>query len=159
MDTASCTCVTARLWTVPRFTDMRTLWRAIVRTIFWSYERGSWPYDLAVILIIVFVLVTPTHWFHDQPQSTVVFASKVQLQNENPAKKTHTNPQDATALPVDKRAARATPELERETHDILARTVDELKDQTFQVVHIEPVSAQDGSILYYDVTVHPSPLM
>ena len=47
----------------------------------------------------------------------------------------------------------------RETHDILARTVDELKDQTFQVVHIEPVSAQDGSILYYDVTVHPSPLM
>jgi len=26
-------------------------------------------------------------------------------------------------------------------------------------VHIEPVSAQDGSILYYDVTVHPSPLM
>jgi hypothetical protein len=159
MDTASCTCVTARLWTVPRFTDMRTLWRAIVRTVFWSYERGSWPYDLAVILIIIFVLVTPTHWFHDQPQSTVVFASKVQLQSENPANQTHTYRLDATALPVDKRAARATPELERETHDILARTVDELKDQTFQVVHIEPVSAQDGSILYYDVTVHPSPLM
>jgi hypothetical protein len=144
---------------VPRFTDMRTVWRAIVRTIFWSYERGSWPYDLAVVLIVLFVLVTPTHWFHDQPQSTAAFVSKVQLQSEDPARQTHTYRLDASALPAEKRAARATPELERETHDILARTVDELKDQTFQVVHIEPVSAQDGSILYYDVTVHPSPLM
>jgi hypothetical protein len=138
---------------------MRTLWQGIVRTIFWSYERGSWPYDLAVILIIIFVLITPTRWFHDQPQATVAFASKVQLQSEDAATQTHTYRLDATALPVEKRATRATPELERETHDILARTVDDLKDQTFQVVHIEPVSAQDGSVLYYDVTVHPSPLM
>jgi hypothetical protein len=149
----------ARLWTARRFTDMRTLWRGIVRTIFWSYERGSWPYDLAVILIILFVLVTPSHWFHDQPQATAAFASKVQLQSEDPASQTHTYRVDATVLAPEKRTTRATPELERETHDILARTVAELKDQTFQVVHIEPVSAQDGSILYYDVTVHPSPLM
>ncbi len=149
----------ARLWTVRRFTDMRTLWRAIVRTIFWSYERGSWPYDLAVILIVVFVLVTPSRWFHDQPQTAAAFASKVQLESEDPASQTHTYRLDASALAPEKRATRATPELERETHDILARTVAELKDQTFQVVHIEPVSAQDGSILYYDVTVHPSPLM
>jgi hypothetical protein len=138
---------------------MRTLWRGIVRTIFWSYERGSWPYDLAVILIIIFVLVTPTRWFHDQPQATTAFGSKVQLESQDPANQTHTYRLDATALPAEKRTTRATPELERETHDILARTVDELKDQTFQVIHIEPVSAQDGSILYYDVTVHPSPLM
>jgi hypothetical protein len=148
-----------RLWTAPRFTDMRTLWRAIVRTIFWSFERGSWPYDLAVILIVLFVLVTPSRWFHDQPQLSAAIGSKVQLQSEDPASQTHTYRLDATVLPAAKRAARATPELERETHDILARTVAELKDQTFQVIHIEPVSAQDGSILYYDVTVHPSPLM
>jgi hypothetical protein len=138
---------------------MRTLWRGIVRTIFWSYERGSWPYDLAVILIVVFVLVTPTHWFHDQPQVSAAFGSKVQLQSEDPASQTHTYRVDATVLAPEKRTTRATPELERETHDILARTVAELKDQTVQVIHIEPVSAQDGSILYYDVTVHPSPLM
>jgi hypothetical protein len=149
----------AKLWTARRFTDMRTLWRGIVRTIFWSHERGSWPYDLAVILIVVFVLVTPTHWFHDQPQVSAAFGSKVQLQSEDPASQTHTYRVDATVLAPEKRTTRATPELERETHDILARTVAELKDQTFQVVHIEPVSAQDGSILYYDVTVHPTPLM
>ena len=138
---------------------MRTLWRGITRTIFWSYERGSWPYDLAVILIVLFVLVTPTRWFHDQSQETSLWGSKVQLQSEDPSRNTHSYRLDATALPVEKRANHATPELERETHDILARTVDDLKDQTFQVVHIEPGSAPDGSIVYYDVTVHPSPLM
>jgi hypothetical protein len=38
------------------------------RIFFWSYERGTWQYDAAVILILVFVLATPTRWFHDQPQ-------------------------------------------------------------------------------------------
>ena len=47
---------------------MRTLWRGIVRTIFWSYDRGTWPYDLMVVVIVVFVLLTPRSWFHDQPQ-------------------------------------------------------------------------------------------
>src|SRR6266478_1380399 len=39
----------------------------LYRTFFWSYERGSWQYDVAVILILVFVF-TPKNWFHDQPQ-------------------------------------------------------------------------------------------
>jgi len=39
----------------------------LYRTFFWSYERGSWQYDIAVILILVFVF-TPKSWFHDQPQ-------------------------------------------------------------------------------------------
>src|SRR5215510_715640 len=37
------------------------------RIFFWSYERGSWQYDLAVIAILVFVLLTPGRWFRDQP--------------------------------------------------------------------------------------------
>ena len=47
------------------------------------------------------------------------------------------------------------PELERETHDILGRTVDDLKGHTFQVQRIDPVRSGDGPVLYYDVTVHP----
>ena len=38
------------------------------RMFFWSYERGTWQYDVAVILILVFVLLTPRRWFRDQPQ-------------------------------------------------------------------------------------------
>ncbi len=134
---------------------MRALWQGIVRTIFWSYERGSWPYDVVVIVIVLFVLATPPHWFHDQPQVSAFASSKVQFRSQDFAGQTRTYRMDASVLPVDKRASSETPELERETHDILARTVDDLRDQSFQVVRIEPVRSKDGSIASYDVTVHP----
>ena len=46
---------------------MRTIWRIFLRTVFWSFERGTWPYDIAVAVIVVFVLLSPRSWFHDQP--------------------------------------------------------------------------------------------
>jgi hypothetical protein len=134
---------------------MRALWQRIVRTIFWSYERGSWPYDVVVLVIVLFVLATPPHWFHDQPQVSAFANSKVQFRSQDFAGQTRTYRMDASVLPLEKRASSETPELERETHDILARTVDDLRDQSFQVLRIEPVRSQDGSIASYDVTVHP----
>ena len=47
---------------------MTGLGQILSRTVFWSYERGSWQYDVAVILILVFVLLTPRGWVRDQPQ-------------------------------------------------------------------------------------------
>src|SRR5260221_8556167 len=47
--------------------DMASLSQILSRTFFWSYERGTWQYDLAVILILVFVLLTPRNLFHDKP--------------------------------------------------------------------------------------------
>jgi hypothetical protein len=134
---------------------MRALWQGIVRTVFWSYERGSWPYDVLVIVIVLFVLGTPSRWFHDQPQVSAFASSRVQFRSQDFAGQTRTYRIDASVLPIEKRASSASPELERETHDILARTVDDLQDQSFQVVHIEPVRSKDGSIVSYDVTVHP----
>lgn len=134
---------------------MRTLWRGLVRTIFWSYERGSWPYDLMVVAIVLFVLLTPRSWFQDQQQTTSLASSDVQLVSEDSTNHTHTYRLDAMILPLEKRTSRATPELERETHDILGRTVEELKGQTFQVRRIDPVRAEDGKVVYYDVTVKP----
>jgi hypothetical protein len=133
---------------------MKKLWRGLVGTIFWSYERGSWPYDAMVISILAFVLITPRSWFHDQPQSSPLDDSGVQLLNLDPEGQTRTYRLDAKLLAPPKRASRTTPELERETHDILSENVDDLKGRTFQVLHINPVRADDGSIQSYDVTVH-----
>lgn len=47
---------------------MAGLGQILNRVFFWSYDRGTWQYDAAVILILIFVLATPTRWFHDQPQ-------------------------------------------------------------------------------------------
>ena len=124
-------------------------------TVFWSHERGSWPYDLMVVAILAFVLLTPRSWFHDEPQSNPFDNPGVQLINQDTVGKTRTYRLDATLLAPQKRASRTTPELERETHDILGRNVGDLKGRTFQVVRINSVRGGDGTIQSYDVTVHP----
>ena len=132
---------------------MRKLGQGIVRTIFWSYERGSWPYDVMVLAIVAFVLLTPRSWFHDQPQLTDAGSVGVQLVSQGSTDKTRTYRLDASMLSPEKRATRSTPELERETHDILGRRVQELKQQRFRVVQIDPTLSWDGSVLYYSVTI------
>jgi len=134
---------------------MRSLWRGIVRVVFWSYERGSWPYDLLVIAIIIFVLASPRSWFHDRPQSGAAVSASVELVSEDSDGQTRTYRVAAAALSPEKRSAKPTPELERETHAILGRSVDDLKGRTFQVLRIDPVIAPDGSVSYYDVMIHP----
>jgi hypothetical protein len=133
---------------------MEKLRQGFVRTVFWSYERGSWPYDLMVLAIIVFVLVTPRKWFHDQPRSDEFVDSAVQLQSQNPLNQARTYRLDARMLSPEKRAVRSTPELEREVHDILGRNVPDLEDQTFQILQIDPIRSNSGSVIYYDITVH-----
>jgi len=39
----------------------------VSRAVFWSYERGSWQYDIICAVIFAFVVLTPRSWFHDRP--------------------------------------------------------------------------------------------
>jgi uncharacterized membrane protein YkvA (DUF1232 family) len=39
----------------------RILWNAF----FWTYERTTWQYDIMVIAILAFVLLTPPDWLND----------------------------------------------------------------------------------------------
>jgi hypothetical protein len=141
------------LLSIPSFTEMRKLWRGIVNTVFWSYERGSWPYDVLVALILIFLLATPRRWFKDGPRPTVPASSQVQLISENDSGSEATYRVDARLLPADKRATKTTPELERGTHDILVRTVPALEGRTFQVQRIDFVNSNEGAVLDYDVTI------
>lgn len=134
---------------------MRSFWRSVGRIVFWSYERGSWPYDVMVITILLFVLVSPRKWFRDEPQASVLASAAIQMVSQDSGSETRVYRLDAKALPPQKRVAKSTPELERETHDILGRTAGDLKDKTFQVVRIDPALSSDGSVLYYEVTVRP----
>jgi hypothetical protein len=137
-----------------RTSQMGRLWQGIASTVFWSYDRGSWPYDLLIVAILVFVLATPRSWFSDEPRESLIASSSVHLVSADEGSRTLTYRLDAEALSRDKRTARPTPELVREAHDILGRTVVDLRDRTFQVVRIDAARAVDGSVLYYDVIVH-----
>ena len=46
---------------------LRKLGAAIYRGLFWTYERGTWQYDVMVALILAFIFLTPRGWFNDQP--------------------------------------------------------------------------------------------
>jgi hypothetical protein len=37
------------------------------RAVFWSYERGSWQYDIICAVILAFIFLTPRTWFRDRP--------------------------------------------------------------------------------------------
>ena len=50
---------------------LRTLGSTIAlvakRSVFWSYERGSWQYDVIVLAILAFIFISPRAWFNDRP--------------------------------------------------------------------------------------------
>jgi hypothetical protein len=129
-------------------TEMRTLWLILVRTIFWSYERGTWQYDIAVLAIVLFVLLTPRRWFHDEPQvGGPEEAGKVLLVSDTGTARTYRV--DAQALAPPKR----TPELASDLHGALQKAVPELQGKRFTILRIEVVRNAGGAVTAYDVQV------
>jgi len=51
--------------------SLESVWEKIklvlVRSVFWSYERGSWQYDIICVVILAFLFLLPRSWFRDRP--------------------------------------------------------------------------------------------
>lgn len=128
-------------------------WRLLGRILFWSYERGSLPYDLAVLAILAFVLLSPRRWFHDQPDSGPPTAtSAITFVGQQAGDGRRIYRLDPSLLAP----ARYTPELERQVHQALQQNVADLHGRTFEIVQIQPELASDGSVRAYLVTIKPS---
>jgi len=126
---------------------MASLGQILSRTFFWSYERGTWQYDLAVILILVFALLTPRGWFHDRPQSgSPVTPGQVQLisQDGNHLKYRV----DARILAPPTRLA-----LQNDLHTALQEALPELRKGNFSISNIEPLRDEQGTVIAYQVEV------
>lgn len=133
---------------------MRTIWRILVRTIFWSFERGTWPYDIAVALIVIFVLLSPRSWFHDEPPiGPVPDAAKVELLDADVSDGTRTYRVSAKLLLSSAKIPES--KLELELHEAVRQNVGTLQKSRFEIVRIEPIRGDDGSIVYYDVSIKP----
>jgi len=118
------------------------------RIFFWSYERGSWQYDLAVIAILVFVLLTPGRWFHDQPTRGVPSAvAQVELVNQ--AGNTLTYKVDARILTPPEQM----PQLQNDLHRALQRSDSNLRNGRFEITNIEALRDEQGAVIAYQVTL------
>jgi hypothetical protein len=42
---------------------MKFIFSTLKKTLFWSYERGSWQYDVMCVLILAFIFLTPNSFF------------------------------------------------------------------------------------------------
>lgn len=57
---------------------MSRVWRTIKGYLFWTYDRGSFHYDVMVTLILVFIFVAPRFIdFKDQPTPPAAHRSDV----------------------------------------------------------------------------------
>jgi hypothetical protein len=119
------------------------------RTFLWTYERGTWQYDVAVVLILIFVLLTPRRWFNEQPQlGPTPYPGEVQHL---------ASPAGVDAYRVDARLLAPpiqTPALENDLHNALKKTLPELSNGRFKISKIDPVRDASGTVVAYDVEVH-----
>jgi hypothetical protein len=75
----------------------------VKRLIFWDIRRTTWPYDLVVGLILIFIFATPRDFFHDQPKPSSV----VLLSSGKSADQVFIATDLLEAIPQSQRAARA----------------------------------------------------
>ena len=132
--------------------DMRTLWRAIKRVLFWSYERGTWQYDIAVIGIALFVLFSPiVIRYNDQPPVGPSPSQALIELRSMAAGQIATYRVDARLLASPLR----TPELEHDLHQTVQKNVQDLHQGRFQILRIEPIHGEGDTVAYYDVMIKP----
>jgi hypothetical protein len=132
--------------------DMRTLWRDLRRVIFWSYERGTIPYDIAVIAIVLFVFFSPRFiHFNDQPPvGPSTSQAMIQLRSVAVGQ-VATYRIDARLLATPIR----TPELEHDLHQTVQKNIEDYRSGRFEILQIDPIRSEDGTVAYYDVSVKP----
>jgi len=117
------------------------------RTLFWSYERGSWQYDVAVILILFFVF-SPKSWFHDQPQVGLPVNS-TQVEFVSKSGEVEVYRIDSRALAPPER----TPALQNELHNALQKAGAGLQDGRFSIGKIEALRDASGNVIAYQVEI------
>jgi hypothetical protein len=126
---------------------MASLGQMLYRTFFWSYERGSWQYDVAVALILIFVF-TPRSWFRDQPQVGLP-ATAAQVEQLSRSAGTEVYRVDARVLAPPER----TPALSNDLHNALQRARPDLSDGRFSIGKIEPLRDENGNVIAYRVQI------
>lgn len=123
--------------------------------VLWSYERGTFPYDVMCAAILLFVFLTPGSVFHDQPAPATTPA-------ESSAGQDVSYTRDEQGQWLFFISARLIPPGQDETHlTQTARTrIEKILNKPFVVADIKPVVSAGGETVGYSVwlsTTGPDP--
>ena len=114
---------------------------AVHRGLFWTYERGTWQYDIMVILILAFIFLTPRAWFRDRPVPPLQ-AADIVLVLDDPALKVY-----------QLRAKLLKPEADGSVARSAQRVLETHTGKAVEVVRVEPAMDARGQVVSYAVWV------
>ena len=117
----------------------------VTRTILWSYERGTWQYDLLVLAILAFIFLTPRAWFQDRPTLQLTDLRH----NQGFVEMGHG--QEGWTYLVDARLVDSL--APRKTEDAIRETLRERLNKPFTLKSFEPIRDQNNVILGYRVLI------
>jgi hypothetical protein len=130
---------------------MAGLGTILKRTFFWAYERGTWQYDVAVAIILIFVFL-PRGWFHDEPLVGLSANAPGQVAlvagTEKSGRQTYRVDARVLAPPEQ------TPALQNDLHNALKKALPDLRNGRFSIAKIEPVRDEQGTVIAYQVEIH-----
>lgn len=121
--------------------------------VLWSYNRGTFPYDVMCAAILLFVFLTPGSVFHDQPSpAPVAPAGSQDISFTRVEEGKWVFFVSARLIPPGQDEARLTP---------TARTqIEKILSQPFEVADIKPVVSGNGETVGHSVwlnTTGPDP--
>lgn len=131
---------------------MSTIRQGIERVVFWSYERGTWQYDVAVISIVLFVFFSPRiiHYNDQPPVGPPPSQAMIELRSKEPGQiATYRVDARLIASPI------PTPELEHDLHETVQKNIQDFRQGHFEIVRIEPIHGEGDTVAYYDVSIKP----
>jgi hypothetical protein len=111
---------------------------ALRRFVLWEYSRGSWQYDVMVILILAFIFLTPRAWFRDYPRPASIVMIEGHAGND-----VWIAPELLAAVPPSERLQRA------------ARLVQDKFGKDTAVIRVQPILDPEGEITGYMAQVRP----
>ena len=118
------------------------------RIFFWSFERGSWQYDLAVIGILIFVFFMPRRWLRDQPETSLPSqAQQIELLSTSGSQSAYRV--DARVLTPPEQM----PQLQNELHRALQKNLPDLQNGRFEILNIEAQRDEHGAVVAYQVSL------
>jgi len=122
-----------------------SLWRRFRQTVrgflLWRHERGSWQYDVMVVLILLFVFGTPRAWFRDLPLTPVGVGMEIRVLQKSGDTTRYRIPANLLWQYGDSPEAGA--------RVLLAPR----HSKPFTITGIVPVEDDAGAIVWYDVWV------
>ncbi len=119
---------------------MRRVWQTISNFIWWSYDRGSIPYDIMVTLIVLFIFLAPLRInFKDKPIERLPHPTRVVLIPDGDS---------GYIYQID--AAGVTGKDEGSVRTYLQRVVEPIAGEV-EIARYEPVYDKKGHVVAYRV--------